>query len=174
MEAITSLAPNLPEAHTTIFCRKTESKWTLINQLNMARRILGNLISLISCMEPGFPFVFYCQGLKDKISNRHAHRVSQEASLCTVCHDAEVTSYFSTVRKVWWVWNAISLTGETLHGHGRNLSANMSLVACRHTCQYRVWKCSRIPSKFIGVSLYIPDNVFRMFIYPDYYTPWLF
>lgn len=180
MEAITSLAPNLPEAHTTLFCRKTESKWSLINQLNMARRLLGNLMSLISCIEPGFPFVFpallnnCCQGLKDKISNRHAHRVSQEASLCTICHVADAASYFSTVRKVWWVWNVINITDEIPHGNRRNLSVNTSLVDCRTTCQYLVWNYIRISSKFLGVSLHIPRNVFRMLIHPGYYIPWPF
>lgn len=72
----------------------------------MARRLLGNLVSLISSIKPVFPFAFPAlltncfQDLKDKIFDRHAHRVSQEASLCTMCHVVEVASYFSTVRKV--------------------------------------------------------------------------
>ena len=128
MEVITSLAPNLTDTHSTLFCRKIGSRWNLINQLNKARRLFGNLISLISCSEPVFPFVVSAlltnsfQGLKDKIFNRHAHRVSQEASLCTICHVADVASYFSTVRKVWWVWNAINITDQTLQSHRRNLS----------------------------------------------------
>lgn len=127
IEVITSLASNLTEAHTTLFCRKRGSKWNLINQLNMARRLLGNLVSLISCTEPVFPFVFSAlltnsfQGLKNKIVNKRAHRVSQEASLCIIFHVADVASYFSTVRKVWWVWNAINITDQTLHSHRRNV-----------------------------------------------------
>lgn len=128
MEVITSLAPNLTDAHSTLFCKKIGSRWNLINQLNKARRLLGNLISLISCTEPVFPFVFSAlltnsfQGLKDKLFNRHAHRVSQEASLCIICHVADVASYFSTVRKVWCVWNAINISDQTLHSHRRNLT----------------------------------------------------
>lgn len=57
-EAMTSLAPNLTEAHTTLFHRKIESKLSLINQLNMARSLHRNSISLISCIEPVFPFSF--------------------------------------------------------------------------------------------------------------------
>ena len=114
------------------FVKKIGSRWNLINQLNKARSLMGNLISLKSCTEPVFPFVFSAlltnsfQGLKDKLFNRHAHRVSQEASLCIICHVADVASYFSTVRKVWCVWNAINISDQKIQ-----LPPGGSLGLCR-------------------------------------------
>lgn len=118
-----------------------------MNQLNMARQLLGNLISLISGIEPAFPFVsptllMNCfQDLKDKIFNRRAHRVSQEASLCTMCQVAEVSSYFSTVRKVWWVWNVSHITLDTDQSKKDPV------------CEYSpCWLCANLPIPWVKMD----------------------
>lgn len=129
-------------------------------------------ISLITCTEPVFPFFFSAlltnsfQGLKDRIFNRHAHRVSQEASLCTICHVAEVASYFSTVRKVWWVCSTINITDQTLHSHRRNLYVHTPYTPCWPNAYFPKPGviCIRILSIFLGVPLNILCNAFRMLI----------
>lgn len=125
----------------TLCCfQSTESKWSLINQLNTARRSLGNVIALISChvlrsllVCPSYIMKQLLSRLHRQIINRHAYLVSQEASLYNICQSAIDSSYFSTVRKVSWVWNTINTTSQAQHSHREIRSALVLLTTQQPT-----------------------------------------
>lgn len=101
----------------------------------MARRSLGNLVSLITChvlrspsVRPSYILKQLFSRHRGQITHRHAYLVSQEASLYIICQSAIESSYFSTVRKVSWVWNTINTTYQAQHSH-REIWSALALLA---------------------------------------------